>query len=150
MMLTKSSATRQNASLLAALASLNSGHSSDLRACCVGVRSSSRPNLVPARPLPPRNAAWRSSLVANLSNTAPGRALIVEVEACKVTGRCCVAATTLTRSLIWPCNSSVLNRCTNSFSVSPSLTSKPVRRRLRLCSSCLGASAKVSTARLTT
>jgi hypothetical protein len=33
--------------------------------------------------------------------------------------------------------------------VSPSLVSKPVRRRLSLRSSCLGTSARVSTARLT-
>jgi hypothetical protein len=60
------------------LASLNSGHNSDLRACCVGVRSSSRPNLVPARPLHPCSVTWRSSLVANLSSTALRRALAIE------------------------------------------------------------------------
>ncbi len=91
---------RQNVRLPAALASLNSGHSSDLRACCVGVRSSSRPNLVPARPLRPRSATWWSSLVANLSNTAPGRVLAIEVEAHEVASRCHVAATTLMRKVI--------------------------------------------------
>ncbi len=126
----KSSAARQNARLPAALASSNSGHNFDLCACCVGVRSSSRPNLVPARPLCPCSAAWRSSFVVNLSSTAPRRALAIEVEACKVAGCCCLATTTLTHSLIWPRNSSVLSRCTSSLSVSPSLASKPVRCRL--------------------
>jgi len=134
----KSSAARQNAHLHAALASLNNGHSSDLRACCVGVRSSSRPNLVPVRPLCPRSAAWQSSLIANLSSTAPRRALAVKVEACEVAGRYRVAATTLTHNFIWPCNNSVLSRYTSSFSVSPFLTSKPVRRRLSLRSSLFG------------
>ncbi len=64
MPLTKSLDAHQKARLLAALASLNNGYSSDLCACCVGVRSSSRPNLVPARPLRPRSVAWWSSLVA--------------------------------------------------------------------------------------
>ncbi len=141
----KSSVARQKAHLLAALASLNSGHSSDLHACCAGVRSSSRPSFVPARPLHAQSAAWRSSLVENLSNTAPGCAPAVEVEACVVTGHYRVAAMTLTCSLIWPCNTSVLSRCTSSFSVSPSLASKPARHRLSLRSSCLGVSAKVST-----
>ncbi len=61
---------RQKVRLLATLASLNSGHSSNLRACCVDVRFSSKPNLVPARPLCPRSTAWQSSLVANLNNIA--------------------------------------------------------------------------------
>jgi hypothetical protein len=56
----------------------------------------------------------------------------------------------LARSLIWPCNNFVLSCCISSFLVSPSLTSKAVRRRLSLHSSYLGASAKVSIARLTT
>ncbi len=147
---TKSLATCQNARLPTTLASLNSGHSSDLRAYCVGVRFSSWPNLVHARPLHPRSAAWQSSLVANLNSTTPGRVFVVEVEACKVAGGCCLATTTLTRNLIWPYNSSVLSYCTSSFSVLPSLASKPMRRKLSLRSSCLGASARVSTARLTT
>jgi hypothetical protein len=142
----KSSAARQKARLLAALASLNNGHSSDLRACCARVRSSSRPSFVLARPLRPQSAAWQSSLVANLNNTMPRRAPAVKVEARVITGRCHVAAMTLARSLIWPCNTSVLSRCTNSFSVSPSLASKLVKRRLSLRSSYLGVAAKVSTA----
>ncbi len=146
----KSSTARQDARMLAALASLNSGHSSDLRACYVGVRFSSKPNLVHVKPLRPRSTAWRSSFVVNLSSTAPGCMLAIKVEAHEVAGHCRVAATTLTRSLIWPCDNSVLNRYTSSFSVSPSLASKPVRRRLSLCSSCLGASTTVSIARLTT
>ncbi len=118
MLLMKSSVARQKARLPAALASLNNGHSSDLCACCAGVRSSSRPSFVPARPLRPRSVAWWSSLVANLSNTTPGCALAIEVEARVVIGRCRVAAMTLARSFIWPYNSSVLSRCTSSFSVS--------------------------------
>jgi hypothetical protein len=85
---TKSSATHQKARLPTTLASLNNGHNSDLRGCYVGVRSSSRPNLVPsrpnlvpARPLRPHSAAWRSSLVANLSSTVPGRAPTAEAKA---------------------------------------------------------------------
>ncbi len=62
---------------------------------------------------------------------------------------CCVVATTLACNLIWPCNNSVFSRCTNYFSVSPSLASKPVRCNLNLHSSYLGASARVSTSRLT-
>ncbi len=100
MPLMKSLAARQKVRLLAALASLNNGHSSDLRACCAGVKSSSRLSFVLARPLRPRSATWRSSLIANLSNTAPGRAPAIEVEARVVTGRCRVAAMTLARSLI--------------------------------------------------
>ncbi len=147
---TKSLAAPQNERLLVAFTSLNNGHNSDLRACCVGVRSSSRPNLVPVRPLRPHNATWQSSLVANLSSTALGRVLAIEVEAREVACCCRLVVTTLTCSLIWPCNNFVLSHCTSSFSVSPSLASKPVRRRLSLRSFCLGASAKVSIARLTT
>jgi hypothetical protein len=146
----KSSVTRQNVHLAATLASLNIHHNYDLHACCVGVRSSSRPNLVPTRPLHPRNAIWRSSFVANLSSITPGCVLAIEVEACEVTGRCCMASTTLTCNLIWPCNNFVLSRCTSSFLVSPSLASKLVRRRLSLRSSYLGGLAKVSTTQLTT
>jgi hypothetical protein len=74
----KSSAACQKACLPTTLASLNNGHSSDLCACCAGVRSSSRPSFVPIRPLCPPSTAWRSSFVANLSNTAPGHAFAVE------------------------------------------------------------------------
>ncbi len=52
-----------------ALASFNSGHNFDLRACCVGMKSSFRPSLVPVRPLSPHSAAWWSSFVVNLNNT---------------------------------------------------------------------------------
>ncbi len=134
----KSSAVRQKARLPAALASLNNDHSSDLYAYCASVRSSSRPNFVPTTPLHPQSMAWQSSLVTNLSSTA----LVVEVEARGVTGCYRVAMTTLARNVIWPCNSSMLSR---SFSISPSLASKPVRHKLSLRSSCLGASARVST-----
>jgi len=147
---TKSSAARQNACLCATLASLNSGHSSDLRACYVGMKFSSKPNLVPTRPLRPHSTAWWSLLVVNLSSTMSGRAFVVEVDAHEVARCCRVATTTLTRSPIWPYNSSMLSRCTSSFSVLPYLASKPMRHRLSLCSSCLGASARVSTAWLTT
>ncbi len=140
---TKNSATRQKARLLTTLASLNSGHSSDLRACCVGVRSSFKPNLVPTRPLHPCSVAWRFSLVVNLSSTAPRCALAVKAEARIVAGRCHVATTTLVCNFIWLCNNFVLSHCTSSFSVSPSLASKPMRCRLSLRSSCLGASTKV-------
>jgi hypothetical protein len=133
----KSSTTRQNVHLLAALASLNNGHSSDLRVCYVGVRSLSMPNLVPTRPLRPCSVAWRSLFVTNLSNTMSGCALVAEVEARIVVGPCRVAAMTLARSFIWPCNNSALSRYTSSFSVSPSLALKPVRRKLSLRSSCL-------------
>ncbi len=85
MSLIKNSAAHQKACLPAALASLNNGHNSDLRACCAGVKSSSRP-------LRPRSAAWRSSLIANLSNTALGCAPVVEVEARVVIGRCRVVS----------------------------------------------------------
>lgn len=141
---------RKKACLFAALASLNNGHSSDLRACCVGMRFSSRPNLVPTRPLCLHSAAWRSSLIANLSSTALRHAPIIGAEACVVASCCHVTAITLACNLIWPYNSFVLNHCTNSFSVSPSLALKLVRRRLSLRSSYLGMSTRVSIARLTT
>ncbi len=142
----KSSAPRQKARLRAASASLNNGHSSNLRAYCARMRSSSRPSFVPVKPLRLRSVAWRSSLVANLSNTTPGRAPAVEVEARVIIGRCRVVTMTLARSFIWPCNSSVLSCCTSFFSISPSLVSKPVRGKLNLRSSYLGVSAKVFTA----
>ncbi len=139
----KSLAARQKVHLLAAL---NNDHSSDLRACCAGVKSLSRPCFVPVRPLRPRSAAWRSLFVVNLSNSAPGRAPTAEVEACVVAGCSYVATTTLACNLIWRCNNYVLSCCISFFFVSPSLASKPMRRRLSLCSSCLGVSARVSTA----
>ncbi len=37
----------------------------------MGVKSLSRPNLVPVRQGHPRSMAWRSSLIANLNSTAP-------------------------------------------------------------------------------
>ncbi len=141
----KSSTARQKARLLATLASLNNGHSSDLRACCVGVRSLSKPSFVLARPLRPRSATWRSSFVANLSNTTPGRVPVIKVEARVVTGHCRMAAMTLKCNLIWPYNTFVLSCCTCSFLVSSSLALKPMRCRLSLRSSCLGVSVKVST-----
>jgi hypothetical protein len=76
----KSLVACQKVHLLAALASLNNGHNFDLCACCAGVMSSLRPSFVSARPLRPQSVAWQSSFVANLSNTAPGRAPAVEVE----------------------------------------------------------------------
>ncbi len=105
----KSSTARQKVCLPATLASLNNDHSSDLHVCCVGVRSSSRPNLVLVRPLRLRSPAWRSSLIVNLSSTVSGHAPTTKVEAHEVVGCCHMVATTLTRSLIWPCKSSVLN-----------------------------------------
>jgi hypothetical protein len=133
-----------------ALASLNNGHSFDLRAYCTGVSSSSKPSFVLAKPLHPQSVAWRFSFMVNLNSTAPGRAFAAEVEAHTVANRCHVAMTTLACSLIWCCNNSVLNRCTSSFSVSPSLASKLVRRKLNLHSLCLGMSTRVSTTHLTT
>jgi hypothetical protein len=134
----------------AASASLNNDHNSDLHACCVSVRSSSRPNIVPAKPLCPQNATWWFSLVANLSNIVLGCAPAAKVDAHVVASLCRVAVTTLAPSLIWPCNNFVLSCYISSCFVSPSLTSKLVRRRLSLRSSCLGMLTKVSTARLTT
>ncbi len=150
MLSTKSLVAYQKARLPIALASLNNGHSSNLRAYCTGVRSSSKPNLVPVRPLCLRSATWRSSIVTNFNITAPGRVPTTRAEAHAIVGRCRVVVMTLARNFIWPCNSFMLSRCTNSFLVSPSLASKPMRRRLNLYSSCLGASARVSTTRLTT
>jgi hypothetical protein len=106
----------------------------------------SRPNLVFATPLCLCNVAWRSSFVANLSNIVLGHALATEVEAHVVASRCRMAMMTLSRNLIWPYNSFVLNHCTNFLSVSPSLASKLMKRKLNLRSSYLGASARVSTA----
>ncbi len=149
MLLMKSLTTHQKAHLPIALASLNNSHSYDLRTCYTGMRSLCRLSFVPVRPLCLRNTTWQSLLVVNLNSTTPGHAPAIEVEAHAIAGRCCLATTTLTRSLIWPCNNSMLRCCTSSFLVSPSLVSKPVRRRLSLRSSCLGTSARVSTARLT-
>jgi hypothetical protein len=147
---TKSLVVCQKARLFVALASLNNGHSSGLCACYANVRSSPRPNLVPTKPLHVRSTTWRSSLIANLSSTTSRRMLVIGAEAHTVVGYCRMAVTTLVRNFIWPYNSSVLNHYTNSFSVSPSLASKPVRRRLSLRSSYLGASTRVSTTWFTT
>jgi len=147
---TKNTTVRQKACLPVAFTSLNNGHSSNLRAYCVGVRFSSRPNLGLARPLRPCNAAWRSSFVVNLSSITLRHAPTIGAEAYTVTSRCRVTVTTLARSFIWPSNNSVLSHYTNSFSVSPSFTSKPMRRRLSLCSFCLNMSARVFTTWLTT
>jgi hypothetical protein len=147
---TKSLAARQKACLLVALASLNNGHSSNLCACYVGVRSSSKPNLVHPKPLHPHSTAWWSSFITNLSSTVPGRVLSAEVEAHTITSPYCMVAMTLAHSFIQPYNSSMLNRCISSFSVFPSLASKFVRHKLSLHSSYLGASTRVSTAQLTT
>ncbi len=136
--------------MLVALASLNNSHTSSLRACCANVRSSSKPNLVPARPLRLRSTTWRSSLVVNLISTASRHMLVVGAEAHTMAGRYCVAMTTLAHNFISPCNSFVLSHYTNSFSVSPSFASKLMKRKLNLHSSCLGASTRVSTTRLTT
>ncbi len=126
------------------MASSNNGHNSNLHAYCVGVRSSSTPNLVPARPLRPHNAAWWSSFVTNLSSTASGRTPTARAKARAIASRCHMAATTLAHSLIWPCNNFVLSHCTHSFLVLPSLASELVKHRLSLHSSCLGTSARVS------
>jgi hypothetical protein len=150
MPLMKSLGRCRNVRLLATLASLNNDHNSKLRAYYAGMKSSSGPNFVRAKPLHLRSAAWRSSIVMNLSNTTSRRVPIVEVEARTVVGRCCVVVTTLARSLISPYNTFVLSYCISSFSISPSLTSKPVKHRLSLSSSYLGASTRVSTTRLIT
>jgi hypothetical protein len=60
------------------------------------------PNLVLAKPLRPRNAAWQSSFVVNLCSTALGHALVARAKARIVIGRCRVAMTTLVHSFIWP------------------------------------------------
>ncbi len=140
---------RQKARLPAALASLNNGHSFDLCTCCVGVKSSSKPNLVFAMPLCPHSTAWRYLFVTNLSNTTSWCTLTVEAEVLAITGRYCMVVITLARNFIWPYNSFVLSRCTSSFLISPSLASKPVKWRLNLCSSCLGMSTRFSTTWLT-
>ncbi len=121
-------------------------HNSDLCACCAGVKSSSKPSLVPAKPLHPRNVAWRSSLVANFNSTASRRVLATTAEACVIASCYRVATTTLACNLIWPYNSFVLSCYTIFFSVLPSLALKPMRRRLSLWFSCLGMSARVSIA----
>jgi len=141
---------RQKVRLPTTLASLNSDHSFDLRAYYVGMRSSSRPNLVPPRPLHFRNIAWRSLFVVNLNSTTLGRTPAIEMEAHAIAGRCNVVMMTLAHNLIWPCTSSVLSHYTSSFSVSPSLASKPMKHRLNLHYFWLGTSTKVSIARLTT
>ncbi len=141
----KSSVAHQKACLPIALASLNNGHSSDLHTYCASVGSSSRPNLVPTRPLRLHNAAWQSSLITNLNNTTLGRALAAKAKAHIVANHCCVATMTLARNFILPCSNFMLSRCTSSFSILSFLASKPMRHRLSLCSSCLGALAKVST-----
>jgi hypothetical protein len=51
----KSSIVREKVRLPATLASLNNSHSFNLCAYYVGVKSSSKPNFVPTRPLRPRN-----------------------------------------------------------------------------------------------
>ncbi len=138
MPLTKSSIVRQKARLPTTLASLNSGHNFDLHACCTSVRTSCKPSLVLAKPLRPHSAALRSLFVANFNSTTSRHTPAIKAEPRTITSRCHVVAKTLACNLIWPCNSSVLKRCTNSFSVSLSLVSKLMRRRLSLHSSCLG------------
>ncbi len=142
MLLMKSSAACQKACLLAALASLNNDHNSDLCARYAGIGFLCRRSFVPARHLPPQSAAIWFSFIANLSNTTPLRAPVAELEARVTVDRYCVAVTTSACSLIWPCNNPVLSRCTIFFSISPSLALKFVRCRLSLRSSCLGASAR--------
>jgi hypothetical protein len=58
MSLMKSSTVRQKAHLPTALASLNNDHGSNLCTYCVGVRFSSKPNLILAKPSHPRSATW--------------------------------------------------------------------------------------------
>ncbi len=130
MSLTKNSTTHQKARLPATLASLNNGHIFNLRAYCVGVRSSSKSNLVHTKPLHPHNAFWRSLLVMNLSNTSPRHVPTTEGEARAVVGHCHVAVMTLACNFIQPRSSFMLSNCTSSFSVSPSLASSLVRRKL--------------------
>ncbi len=84
----------------------------------MGVRSLSRPNLVPAKFVRPHSAAWQPSLVTNLSSITPRRMPAVGEEARVVARHYCVAVTTLARNLIWPYNSSVLSCCTSSFLIS--------------------------------
>ncbi len=139
----KNSAKCQKTRLPATLASLNNGHNSNLHACCISVKYLSRP-------LRPCSAAWQSLFIVNLNSIALGRTLVAKVEALIVTGRCYMATTALALNLIWPCNSFMLNHYNSSFLVSPSLALKPVRHRLGLRSSFLGASTRVSTTWLTT
>jgi hypothetical protein len=146
----ESLATHQKARLLVALASLNNNHSFGLRACYASVKSSSKPNLVLVRPLRLHSTAWWSSLVANLNSIALRHTFVIGVDAHIMAGHCCVATTTLAHNFIWPYNSFVLSCCTNSLSVSPSLASKPMRRKLNLRSSYLDASTRVSTTQMTT
>jgi hypothetical protein len=80
------------------------------------------------------------------SNFALGCAPTARAKARAIVGRCCVATTTLACNFIWPYNSYVLNHCTSSFSVSPSLALKHVRCKLNQRSSYLNVLAKVSTA----
>ncbi len=97
-------------------------------------------------------AAWPGDLcllrtwVALRSKCAP----TIEAKDCTMAGRCCMVATTLVHSFIWPCNNSMLIHCTSSFLVLPSLALKPVRWMLSLHSSYLGASARVSITQQTT
>ncbi len=146
----KSLVARQKACLLAALASLNNNHSSNLHAYYTSMKSSSRPNLVPTRPLRTCSMAWWSSHITNLSSIVTKHMPTTEVEARAVTGRYHVVTMTLAHNFIWPCNNFMLSHYNSSFLVSPSLASKPVKRRLNLCSSCLGVLTRVSIARLTT
>ncbi|CAM6021017.1 unnamed protein product [Sphagnum balticum] len=74
---------------------------------------------------------------------------IARAKAHAVPGCYHVAMTTLARKFIWPSNSSMLSRYINSFSISPSMASKPMRRKLSLRFPCLGASARVYTTQLT-
>ncbi len=153
MPLMKSSAMCQKARLPAALASLSNGHSSDLHACCVGMRFLSRPNLVPAMPSPSQCGLVILVHCELKQHCVKARAChlpIARTKARAIADYCQVATTTLAHNLIWPSNSSVLSRYMNSFLVSPSLASKPMRRKLSLCSSCLGTSVRVSIAQLTT
>ncbi len=113
------------ARLPTALASLNSGHNSDLCAYCVDVRSLSRPNMIPTKPLHPRSTAWRSSFVANLNNITLGHMPIIKVEVCIIASRCCVAVMTLACNVIWPCNNSLLNRCTSGAPSQSSSNHRP-------------------------
>ncbi len=82
------------------------------------MKSSSRPNLVLAKPSRPRSMAWRSSFVANLSTIAPKRMPAAKVKALEVVGHYRVAATTLVHNLIWLSKSSMLSHCMSSFLVS--------------------------------
>lgn len=141
----ESSTTHQKVCLLAALASLNNGHNFNLHNYYVGMKSSSKPSLVPTKPLRSRSTTWQSSLVTNLSSIMLRCTPTAEAKAHTTTSCYHVAVTTLAHSFIWPCNNFVLSNCTSSFLVSPSLALKFVKCKLNLCSSYLGMSAKVST-----